>query len=670
MEIGLAGFKRRLKNINVVSFDIFDTLLGRRCPDPNDVFRIMEVALVSGSGGSYRGFSTKRREADSPARRLAWETTGSEEVSLEMIFELIKAQNPTWDKSVGEFVELELKVERTLLYPLKSGIELIEIARDIGKKVVLTSDMYLPEAFCRECLAEHGVVGYDAFFLSSSIGKLKYTGNLFTHLIESLGEKPENILHIGDNLKSDVEQARKCGLRTMQTPKPVDVYLSRQTHPFHRIIHSEEREPDQSLIIGASIQAISREKASGDPFWYQIGSQFAAPLIYGFVGFIIQNVKGRGLSTIYFLSRDGYILKAAYEKLTSGRSDCPQAKYLYASRRALNFAAIECVDEPAVNWLSEGINLTVGDFFNRIHLNPEEHLETLQKYGFEGVDSPVKKGTDYERLRDLIRELSEPILKAVQEERSNYMDYLQSAGVFSDTRFVFVDVGWKTSLQHSLDRLIRRISPDMKIEGLYLGTYPEAQSRRHPRSTHQSYLLQYGMPTGAMRTIRLGVGLVEFFFAAPENTFLYMYRDANDVIKPVFSKDHDNTPDLFKLSAIHLSVLDFCEDIKKIEKIVSLPKLSPDEVLSILERLLGNPTPSELKELSKIKYPDGYGHIFNHCVMAQPSGLLKLGFSKSKWKQEFKHSHWPVGYYRLLNPLEKLVFKFLHPAAKFSKPHN
>ncbi|NEO80207.1 HAD-IA family hydrolase [Moorena sp. SIO4G3] len=53
--------------------------------------------------------------------------------------------------------------------------------------------------------------GYDdseKLFLSSTIGKNKFRGDIYGYVVEQLGCNPEDILHIGDNYQSDILNAK------------------------------------------------------------------------------------------------------------------------------------------------------------------------------------------------------------------------------------------------------------------------------------------------------------------------------------------------------------------------------------------------------------------------------------------------------------------------------
>lgn len=661
-------FTSLLAQVDVLSLDIFDTALGRRCACPEDAFAIMEEELVAAHGTVFEDFALKRRNADTLARRRAWDSRQAEEINLNDIYSVLLEQNPAWTLDAEALSEQEMAVEDRLLYPLEGAAEMIRKARAAGRKVVFISDMYLPQAFCEQKLRDNGINDYDALYLSSTIGKLKHTGKLFEHVLQDLGIQPERILHVGDNPHSDVKQAEKLGMRTLLLDKAIDRLDRFSGNPWHDLRVRPRRNSRESLLLGMSARGCLREDRMRDPFWFRIGYQVGGPLIYGYVRFLVGKLRGSGIPRVYFLSRDGYILKQVYEIITTGMDDCPKADYLHASRRSLNFASITELDPKTEDWLAEGINLTVADFLRRIGLDPGEHAAAIREAGFSGADQAVVGGHEYGFLRKLYHHILPAIRKAAEKERTTYLAYLRQKKVFDAKPFVMVDVGWMTSIQRSFEKLLHTVDPELEIEGYYLGTYPEAIQRAGPLSRHNHYLMAYGNPEAAMRTIRHSVCLVEFFFAAPERTFLYMEGGEESGFSPVLAPMHENEEDLPALAEIHAGVLEYTREILPAGPAPG-PEIEPREVLALLDRLLANPTREEAERLGELKYADGYGSFFHHTCMARPGGLGKLGLSKRRWKREFKTTHWPKGYYSRLGKLEQFLFRRFHPAAKFSKPH-
>jgi predicted HAD superfamily hydrolase len=661
-------FESRLADIEVLSLDVFDTVLGRRSALPEDTFTILEAELVQRHGSAFNDFARIRREADSKARRRAWDQRQSEEILLEDIYALLKEEYPDWTLPRDELAAHEMAVERRLLYPLDGAKELIRAARKAGKKVIFISDMYLSQEFCESCLRDNGFTDYDAFYISSTVGKLKHTGKLFQYVLEDLGIAPEKILHVGDNPRSDGKEAAKLGIRTLQIRKAIDTIDRFPGNPLRRLMQQPVRSMEESLLLGLSARGCLREDLHEDPFWYRIGYQVAGPLIYGYVQFIINSIRNRNLDKVYFLSRDGFILKQVYEILTTDLPGCPTPDYLFASRRALNFASITELDEKTENWLAEGIHLTVGDFLQRIGLKPETHLAAIHESGFSGIDHLVAGGHEYQQLRSLYHRILPALLEAATKERKTYLAYLKDKGVLASNPFVLVDVGWMTSIQRSFEKLLHMENPDLALEGFYLGTYPEAWERAGSLSKHVHYLMGYGQPFSALETIRHCVALVEFFFAAPEHTFIRMGGNSESGFTPELAPHHENEEDLPALQDIHTGVLEYVREMRSASPSLEI-EVKPEKALSLLHRLLAHPSREEATRLGNLKYADGYGSYFHHTCMASPGNLGQLGLNKKRWKEEFKASHWRKGYYTRLAPLQRFVFNCIHPAPRFSKPY-
>ena len=144
-----------------VSFDIFDTLVKRYVSLPTDVFDIVELRYNSLHGTSnekIRGFKELRINAELKARKKI-----IEEVSIDEIYNFIEF-SPAINE---ELKNLELKTEYEVCIPNKSIVGLFNECLKNGKKVIITSDMYLPEDIIKDILSHCGITGYEKLYLSS-----------------------------------------------------------------------------------------------------------------------------------------------------------------------------------------------------------------------------------------------------------------------------------------------------------------------------------------------------------------------------------------------------------------------------------------------------------------------------------------------------------------------
>lgn len=123
---------RQLREYDVISFDIFDTLLLRRVADPKDVFTLTAQKL------GMESFPRLRIEAEAEARRRV---TGREkEVDLVQIYSVLGE----WlgiDIRAAMRTEIDTELAVCMANPYMK--RLFDALRSMGKELIAVSDMYL-----------------------------------------------------------------------------------------------------------------------------------------------------------------------------------------------------------------------------------------------------------------------------------------------------------------------------------------------------------------------------------------------------------------------------------------------------------------------------------------------------------------------------------------------
>ena len=194
-KIDMTRAKQLIRNYQLISFDIFDTLILRSVDKPTDIFKKIEEE------SSAEGFASARIDAERKTRIVH---KGNEDVTLDQIYEEI-------DDVFEPLKIAELQAEEKYTYANKLVFELYDYAHSIGKSVVICSDMYLPKDYLEKLLVSKNYNKGDELFVSSHELKSKASGSLFRHLIVQTGIAPKDILHIGDNVITD-GNAVKCGM--------------------------------------------------------------------------------------------------------------------------------------------------------------------------------------------------------------------------------------------------------------------------------------------------------------------------------------------------------------------------------------------------------------------------------------------------------------------------
>jgi FMN phosphatase YigB (HAD superfamily) len=205
-------------SFDVLSVDIFDTLLWRRVPEPKDIFVRLADALhedqVLTPSVTPVQFAELRAAAERAARAAAEAKSGSREVLLLDIYAHLPDHLWRPDDGRARAVLKEVAVESAGMILDEDVAALMRTVRDGGKKVILTSDTY----FARDHLVQflHGAgFGPDdlpAFlFISNEHGRPKWR-DLFDLILKDLGVPANRMVHVGDNIDADVAPCAARGI--------------------------------------------------------------------------------------------------------------------------------------------------------------------------------------------------------------------------------------------------------------------------------------------------------------------------------------------------------------------------------------------------------------------------------------------------------------------------
>ena len=327
----------------VVSFDVFDTLLVRPVIDPSDLFYIIERRVREAIADPRYPFAHIRVWAEKRARQqIRLQRPDYEDITLDEIYGVLEKELRVSVDDIALMKQLEVAVELQYLRPRKGIKDLYALAVDNNKLIITISDVYLPACHVVDVLNRNGFHHIHRHFISSEIRLSKRTGNLFHFVLTELQIKPAGLVHIGDKKDADVERPKKYGIQAFHFEKPVVRFFNETLNS--RIWKHTIQRTDSSyrlmlgLIINNMFDAMPShgwEKESlfnGDP--YILGYYGAGPVFFSLTKWLMESSIKGGYEKLVFIARDGYIplkifniLQPLYEKL-------PQTDYLRISRSA------------------------------------------------------------------------------------------------------------------------------------------------------------------------------------------------------------------------------------------------------------------------------------------------------------------------------------------------
>ena len=356
---GLDKLKEKVMDdkTKVVSFDIFDTLITRPFLYPKDLFTFLNEDYRKLSNNLGIDFSRIREDCEVLARTEAHEQN-KEEVNLDRIYEIIQEEYDISKEILDVLKNKEIELELRFCKRRETAYSIYELAKYLGKRVICTSDMYLPFATIKEILDKNGFTNIDKIYLSCDVMKTKATGNLYDYVINEENIEPEEMVHIGDNYHSDYEVAKKHKINSIYFPKTTDIMLDKNTTnnltqmlytsmPFWR-----DNQASMNFIGIRSMLAVVANKYFDNPFRvfntesdfnidpYLIGYYAVGMYMFGVGNWLLRETSGKNYKNLVFMARDGYLPMEVYNILKKYYTNVPEAKYLRVSRKALISAMI------------------------------------------------------------------------------------------------------------------------------------------------------------------------------------------------------------------------------------------------------------------------------------------------------------------------------------------
>ena len=417
----------KIEKVDVVSFDIFDTLLVRNVFRPRDVFKLIDGYL----GNEDFVFSVERIKAEEELQM----DRNQRNPDIYQIYRKIQKNLGLSDEKCKKMLELELDIEEKVLSKRESICLLLDNLVSKGKKVFLISDMYLPKNILKNILDTFGIRGYEDIYISCEYKKLKEEG-LFRDFLIKLGISASRCLHIGDNYIADILSAEKEGINTFQIYSVMEMF----ENSIYAGILEKCQTIEQKVIL-----ANFAKQAYNDPFgeYYSNGklilrkdvdiiNLFIAPIIFKYCLWLAKNVHNNKQDYVIFPSRDGYLLKKIYDLLKEKYTEyvLPESVYLYTSRRMALAASV----------------MTAEDIKNIIEFSDTRSLKESIKARFELDINDNDTIWNKERLIEKIKD-------RCNYERDNYLKYIKEKGLYEHESIAFVDFVASGTVQKALQKL-------------------------------------------------------------------------------------------------------------------------------------------------------------------------------------------------------------------------
>lgn len=452
----------------VVSFDFYDTLFTRLTAAPADIPGFMGDVLARQSGrADATAFPRLRRAAENAARaRPQPDGRPRGDVGLDDIYRELGGVSGWPEALVAAARKLEWAVEARVLVPRDNCIAAARRFHAAGRRLIVITDTYMGTDFLSEVLERHGIRSlFDRIYASSELGRRKDTGTLWPWLREQEGD---DLVHIGDNLTSDVEMPRRHQVRAIAVANTANLSVARG-YPVPAPSPQGWR---AGIALGPAIARIGNDpfarplpEPTGIPDIPTFGYVVLGPLMFGFLSWLHGMVQRERLGHLCFLARDGFFLRQVYEAVRARCPDgiLPASTYLLVSRRSVMPAATAVTLDPELI-LRAPFTGPLGTLLRgRLGISSDDVLP--------GVDAAttVALPSQKSRIAALLRRHETAIRAACADTATGLRAFLAATGVADRTDLGVVDLGYSGTIQQCLQVVTGR-----GIKGLYFQAMPEA----------------------------------------------------------------------------------------------------------------------------------------------------------------------------------------------------
>jgi FMN phosphatase YigB (HAD superfamily) len=434
----------------LLTLDVFDTCLIRDFVSQESLWYLIghEAAKQFSCTLSAAEFVRLRGDAEAEAR-----VRGSgEDIALIDVYARMGA-NLGWtpeQQRLALALEEDLEMRGLRLNPRADAL----LAKAQGVPVAYLTDTPHRGSFIRVCLDMYSLPAGDVLS-SGDIGLRKGTGSLFRAASKRFNVGRDQMLHIGNDLRSDAVGSARAGV-------PFASFA--EANPTRYEMTLDGATTQSESLLGAVLAGRGREfrltkVGKRPPALVSIASGVAGPTVFAAVAWTLLSAQRDGIGTLYFVARDGELLLTVAKLLQRELSiateiDC---RYLYGSRRSWHLPALSLVPSPDVDAALRRLLVQTGkgtlrDLLSHLDLSVDEAAAVMTE---ELADFPVAAPLG-DRLAEVIDVLaSSPTLQSLALARAKMayeatVAYLHQEGMFSGAPAGLVDIGWHGAASASL----------------------------------------------------------------------------------------------------------------------------------------------------------------------------------------------------------------------------
>ena len=446
----------------IISFDIWDTIIKRKChPEETKLATARYIVLKYESKlkDKYKNIYEilkRRDEIEAKECKKNKEKGFDEECRILDVFKILEKEIFKDELNIeDELLKEEIEAEKRVIFINPEILPIFEKYKDL--KMYCISDFYMSSESLKELLDYLKIpVKIEKIYSSADYLLNKRTGNLYKKAEEELKIKPEDHIHVGDNVYSDIEMAKSLGIETIKTTKQEFDFV-----------------PEKGRKLGFDLSCVKKDESSKENRLFNTGVDLA-PLLYFYGYSIVEYAIKNKIPTVYYATREGETFIKIHELIKENNPfgvEVPNCDIIEVSRMGTFSASLKefSITELLRLW-SQYREQSMKALFKTLAIDIKPYQKYMDKYDIDIEEKIICPWFDI-RVQELCldEEFTKQVNKEIKRKKEEILEYFEkSKGIVNDDKPMFmVDIGWRGTIQDNL----AYIFTNKKIGGYYLTLY-------------------------------------------------------------------------------------------------------------------------------------------------------------------------------------------------------
>ncbi|MFC5735398.1 HAD family hydrolase [Cytobacillus gottheilii] len=608
--------KEHIDEYEVISIDIFDTLLFRTVKKPNDVFHLVGLeALEKGllrKGITPLQFKHLREMAQRKVKSEKLKT--NHEYTIDDVYRTFHSNIC----DLNEVKAIEIEKEKECTYINHSIYSFLRYLKQQRKKIVLLSDMYLNKNQIQSILEFHNFdfTLIDEIIVSCDMNFSKATGTLYEYLLTKYEVRPSKVLHIGDNFISDYKNALIKGINSIYYD--INAIEHNNGLAFENIYLQNNLPELESFrkLVGNLTCNLSKK----DKFYFNLGSTIIGPFLTIFIEWVMDVLEEEDIESIYPIMSEGKFFQKLLKNSMRFRNYAINIDLLYLSRQSTFLATLTNLDESTVdNLIDSRKKFTVKSVIELLELKIDLN-DTMEKIYELKIGDLEKSEVNNLKMFLLNDNTNSLVIKNINRKKKLLQKLLMDT--LSGDKIATLDFGYRGTTASNIEKIMKETDSNSKYTHILAMVTKNIKFNLFSGTRYLSFISDENEEDQYIKKFFEHCQIIESII---NNNVLSTidYKVVGNKIEPIFEEKYDSDENINNKEIIQQGILFFQtifleffgnnKDFKK--KIYN----KPHELIEVINRLFYLPTTKEAKELGKLVFKNGYFELNKHKFIPEDS---------------------------------------------------